>query len=184
MSPYKVSSPVNEAIKECGIGYTAETLSMFNAAYNYADKKTNIDFSVGMRESLDTQVIAFVKTSKANPDKILEFIKNTQDCVIKQAEAYRPKKSSQLIKECVSDVQSRMKGSGNTNYGHELRDWGRMRNHLNDNDNTMYVGSRVTTPITGGYSIVFKCYIKNGKYDDYDLVYSSLTGDKFKYPKK
>lgn len=116
ISPYKNSSPVDEALKACGLGYSTEAGGIIEAAYNVTMQTGGINFKTSLKENLNTQVMAFASGMKLNnavdSDKLIELIKGTQQCVINNIDANRVKTRSELISECSDDLQNRVAGYG------------------------------------------------------------------------
>ena len=64
ISPYSSSSPVDEAIKACSLGYTTDLKSVVTVAYNNTEaKKADISFEAGMKEELNSQIMLFANNN-------------------------------------------------------------------------------------------------------------------------
>ena len=62
-----------------------------------------------MNEGLETQIVSLSKSQNFNEgmsskDKV-DLIKSTQNCVVTFSETYRPNTRSELVRECIADLQ-------------------------------------------------------------------------------
>lgn len=158
-------SPVDEALKACGLGYSTEASTIFNAAYQYAERKGNADFAAKMKEGLQTQIMSFATSANisknASPDKLIDLVKSTQDCVVKFAEAYRPKTRSELLYDCRNDLQKRVSGDGDWP---KVKNWHVVKNNPNYSNNNLVMAAFIDAGGTNSRNVLVACEIKNNKY--------------------
>ena len=172
LSPYRSVGPVDEALKACGLGYSTEVSAAFKGAFQYADanKSKGIDFSASMQDSLKTQLTTMLESKEVGSKERAEIISNTQACVIRLSDAYRPKARNELVNACIKDVQGRLSGAGSTQSTDTVRGWvvdsedrvggiDRLRIKA-----ALHSYGRETQPVS------FYCLIKDGSYEDVEAV--------------
>ena len=127
------TDPIDNALKACGLGYSSEAGLAFRAAYKYADKEGGADLQAKMNEALETQVVSLSKSQNftegmTSKDKI-DLIKSTQNCVVTFSETYRPNTRSELVRECMVDIQERASGIGSRRQVITVKNWGVKTEH-------------------------------------------------------
>lgn len=172
ISPYTQKSPIDDGLKACGLGYSTEAGGAFKAAYQFAENTKGLDFEAKMKEGLETQITSLAKTEKftekLNSKDLVGLIQSTQECVIKFTEAYRPKTRSELISDCMTDLQKRLSGNGSTTRVVSVKNWIVKNDHPRSTDENPIVTAYVDSFSSyGGDETIVQCKSKNYKY--YDL---------------
>ena len=171
MSPYSQQSPINDALKTCGLGYTTEANLAFNAAYKDAEKNHSLDFKAGMQESLNTQIMAFANNAKDNNNskEIIEMIKNSQECMIKVLDANRPMTRQDHINACKNSLQASVSGTNKL--------WPNVKNYFYHEElskkynNGIVMYAYVDTGGSSSYGGYYLCEISNGQYIGFQPIY-------------
>lgn len=172
LSPYRSTGPVDQAIKACGLGYSAEVSAAFKGAFQYADanKSKGIDFSASMKDSLSTQVATMLESKEMGSKERAEVISNTQACVIRLSDAYRPKARNELVNACIKDVQGRVSGAGSTQSTNTVRDWVVDTEDRVGGVERLKVKAALHSYAGESQPISFYCLIKDGSYEDVEAV--------------
>lgn len=175
LSPYRSVGPVDEAIKACGLGYSADVTAAFKGAFQYADanKSKGIDFSASMNDSLKTQIAAMLDSKDLGSKERAKIISDTQACVVRLSSAYRPKTRSELVKTCVDDLQERIEGAGSTKTSDTIRNW--VVDSVDHAGEFERLKVRASYHRNGGAGIPasFFCLIKDGSYEDVEVIKGS-----------
>jgi len=168
LSPYRSSSLVDRAIKECGIGYSTEAAAAFKSAYEFAGRKGSADFSSNMKEGLNSQIMAFAINDniakRADANQLVSLIKGTQECVIERVDSLRPKTQSELISDCRDDLQRRVNG--------RTEGWPKVKNYFAREDHPEFSKSNLVMSAFidhGGRNsryIWVNCKIEGNRYVD------------------
>lgn len=174
ISPYSKASPVDEALKACGLGYAAEVGGAFKAAYQYAENTKGLDFEAKMKEGLETQVISLAKSDKfvekVDSRELVGLIKGTQECVIKYTQAYRPKSRSEILADCMSDLEKRVTGNGKLVA--RVENWIVLKDHPKFSDENPVI-SVVVDNVARRDRITLQCLTKGNSYYDFEVVKGS-----------
>ncbi len=176
LSPYRTVGPVDQAIKACGLGYSTDVTAAFKGAFQYAadaNKSKGVDFSASMSDSLKTQIAAMLDSKELGSKERADIISNTQACVVRLSNAYRPKTRSELVKTCVDDLQDRVEGAGRTKTSNRIERWGV--------DSVDHAGEFERLKVTASYHpnggegrpVRFFCLIKDGSYEDVEAIKGS-----------
>lgn len=175
-SSFDRGDPIDNALKACGLGYSSDVGGAFRAAYEYADKEGKADFEAKMIEGLETQIGSLSKNKTFNQgmsstDKV-DLIKSTQNCVIKYTDTYRPKNRSDLVKECMSDLQQRAMGIGSMRTVITVKNWIVNKDHPNYSDENPVVYAELDkhstyNPIT---KVMVQCKSTNYTYNGFEFV--------------
>ena len=170
LSPYRSAGPVDQALKACGLGYSAEVSAAFKGAFQYADanKSKGIDFSASMNDSLNTQVSTMLESKELGSKERAQIIENTQTCVIRLSDAYRPKARNELLNACIKDVQGRVSGAGSIQSTDTVRGWVvDSEDRVGDVERLKVKASLHRMGQAGeGQPMNFYCMIKDGSYED------------------
>lgn len=174
ISPYSKASPVDEALKACGLGYSAEAGGAFKAAYQYAENNKGLDFEAKMKEGLETQIISLAKSEKfaekADSKDLMALVKGTQECVIKYTQAYRPKSRSEILADCMSDLEKRVTGNGKLVA--RVENWIVLKDHPKFSDENPVI-SVVVDNVARRDRITLQCLTKGNSYYDLEVVKDS-----------
>lgn len=174
ISPYSKASPVDEALKACGLGYSAEVGGAFKAAYQYAENNKGLDFEAKMKEGLETQIISLAKSEKfaekADSKELMALVKGTQECVIKYTQAYRPKSRSEILADCMSDLEKRVTGNGKLVA--RVENWIVLKDHPKFSDENPVI-SVVVDNVARRDRITLQCLTKGNSYYDLEVVKGS-----------
>lgn len=174
MSPYSKTSPVDEALKACGLGYSAEVGGAFKAAYQYAESTKGLNFEAKMKEGLETQVISLAKSEKfaekADSKELVTLIKGTQECVVKYTQAYRPKARSEILADCMADLEKRV--TGNRKLVARVENWIVLKDHPKFSDENPIV-SVIVDNVARRDRITLQCLTKENAYYDLEVVKDS-----------
>lgn len=173
ISPYAAKTPVDEALKICGLGYSTEVGGVFHAAYQYAEGKGGADFSAKMQEGLETQLTALAKNenfgSKLGEGEMFKIIQTQQKCVVDYASSLRPKTRGELVSECMSDLQRRLSGNGSMKKAVNIKNWIVNSQHGKHTD-TDPVVSAVADYAAYQKPIMVQCRSENYVYQDLEVV--------------
>ncbi|KJK07820.1 hypothetical protein [Pseudomonas tussilaginis] len=172
LSPYRSVGPVDQAIKACGLGYSADVTAAFKGAFQYADatQSKGIDFSASMKDSLSTQLASMLESKELGSEERAEVILKTQDCVVRLSDAYRPRARNELVNACIQDLQGRVSGAGSTQSTDTVRGW------VVDSENRVGDVERLKVKAAlhsyggGSQPISFYCVIKDGSYHDVEAM--------------
>jgi len=174
MSPYSRSSPVDEALKACGLGYSAEIGGAFKAAYQYAEGSGGLDFEAKMKEGLETQIVSVTRSEvfleKADTKEIVSLLKGTQECVIKYAQAFRPRSRSEILYECMSDLERRVTGNGKVSA--RVENWVVLKDHPKYSEDNPVVSVDVDNHAKR-QRITLQCLTRGKSYYDLEPVRAS-----------
>lgn len=171
ISPYSKASPVDEALKACGLGYAAEAGGAFKAAYQYAENTKGLEFEAKMKEGLETQIISLAKSEKfvekADSKELMALVKGTQECVIKYTQAYRPKSRSEILADCMSDLEKRVTGNGKQVA--MVKNWIVLKDHPKYSDENPVISVTVDN-IARQNAITLQCLTKGNSYYDLEVI--------------
>lgn len=171
ISPYSKASPVDEALKACGLGYSAEVGGAFRAAYQYAETNKGVDLEAKMKEGLETQITSLAKSEKfaekADSKELIALVKGTQECVIKYTQAYSPKSRSEILADCISDLEKRASGNGKRVV--RVENWIVLKEHPKFSDENPVI-SVVIDDIARRDRITLQCLTKGSSYYDLEVV--------------
>lgn len=172
LSPYRSVGPVDQAIKACGLGYSAEVTAAFKGAFQYADatKSKGIDFSASMKDSLSTQLATMLESKELGSKERAEVILKTQDCVVRLSDAYRPRARNELVNACIKDLQGRVSGAGSTQSTDTVRDWGVDGEDRVGDAERLKMSAALHSYVGGSRPISFYCVIKDGSYHDVEVM--------------
>ena len=172
LSPYRSAGPVDQAIKTCGLGYSADVTAAFKGAFQYADatKSKGIDFSASMRDSLSTQLATMLESKELGSKERADVILKTQDCVIRLTDAYRPKARNELVKSCIDDLQGRVSGAGSIQSTDTVRGWVVESSDRDGEVERLKVNAALHSFSGGSQPISFYCVIKDGSYHDVEAI--------------
>lgn len=173
LSPYRSVGPVDQAIKACGLGYSTDVAAVFKGAFQYAadvNSSKGIDFSASMNDSLKTQIGAMLDSKELGSKERAEIISNTQACVVRLSNAYRPKTRGELVKTCVEDLQDRVEGAGSKKTSDTIRNW--VVDSVDNAGGFERLKVRASFHPNGGegYPASFLCLIKDGSYEDVEQI--------------
>lgn len=172
LSPYRSVAPVDQAIKACGLGYSADVTAAFKGAFQYADaiKSKGVDFSASMKDSLSTQLATMMDSKELGSKERAEIILKTQDCVIRLSDAYRPKARNELVNACIQDLQRRVSGAGSIQSTNTVREWIVDSEERDGAVERLKVNAAFHSFGGGTEPIVFYCVIKDGSYYDVEAI--------------
>jgi hypothetical protein len=174
ISPYSKQTPVDEALKACGLGYSAEVGGAFKAAYQYAENSKGLDFEAKMKEGLETQVISLAKSEKfiekTDSKDLIGLVTSTQECVIKYTKAFRPKSRSEILSDCMLDLEKRVTGNGKQVA--MVKDWVVLKNHPKYSDENPVISVTINN-IARQYDISVQCLTRGNSYYDLEAVKDS-----------
>ncbi|MBE93839.1 hypothetical protein [Marinobacter sp.] len=166
------TDPIDNALKACGLGYSSEAGLIFRAAYQYAEKEGGADFEAKMNEGLETQIVSLSKSQNFNEgmsskDKV-DLIKSTQNCVVTFSETYRPNTRSELVRECIADLQERVSGIGSRRQVITAKNWSVRTEHplYEDENPVVYVELDSHSTHNRISSGLVHCKSNNYKYED------------------
>lgn len=126
-------SPVDQALKICGLGYNTELSGAFKAAFEYADSSGGLNFEGKMREGLETQ-LGSLSANKTFVDgleegELFKLVKQQQDCVVKYTASLRPTTESERLNLCMNDLKTRLSGNGNRRTSVNVKNWATVPDH-------------------------------------------------------
>lgn len=111
-------TPIDDAIKLCGLGYSSDAQAVVKAAYALSDNSGSADFGAELKENLNSQVMQFAThaniSSSEDKTPLITLINKTQDCVVNYVEKTRPLTRQSLINQCREDLQLNMSGKNDT----------------------------------------------------------------------
>ncbi|MCS3470935.1 hypothetical protein M2401_004693 [Pseudomonas sp. JUb42] len=178
LSPYSSVTPVDQAIKACGLGYSTEAGAVFKGAYQVAntdtDKSQGVDFTAKMQESLNTQVGSILTTKEVagrmESKDLAAVITGTQTCVVNLTAAYRPNTRSDLVNLCVKDLQKRISGAGSSQSTASIRDWIVEGQSNVGGVDRLKVNARYYEFSGSSQPVSFYCLVRNGSYEDLEII--------------
>lgn len=172
ISPYSGKSPVDDALKACGLGYSSEAGAVVKAAYNISEKSGGIDFSTSLKENLNTQIMAFasiaVSTGQANQESVVALLKGTQECVVNTISASKPKTRAELLSDCADDLQNKVAGKGKK--WPEVKQTFPVTQHPDFSENKLIMTAFVDRGGSSSYSLLVSCNIKDEKYQGLEVI--------------
>lgn len=111
-------TPIDDAIKLCGLGYSSDAQAVVKAAYALSDNSGSADFGAELKENLNSQVMQFAThaniSSSEDKTPLISLINKTQDCVVNYVEKTRPLTRQSIINQCREDLQLNMAGKNDT----------------------------------------------------------------------
>lgn len=114
-SVFSSKDPVDTALKACGLGYSAQSAAAFKAAYKYAAREGDAEFTAKWDEFLTTQSMEFIKNSgNSNPELAYKEISEQRQCVKSYVNVERPVSRSEIVSQCSKDIYDRLSGGGRT----------------------------------------------------------------------
>jgi hypothetical protein len=174
MSSYGGKSPVDDALKSCGLGYSSEVGAVFKAAYDISKKTGGVDFKSSLTENLNTQVMAFATNAEVNKsvdgNALVSLVKSTQECVINAIDASRPKTRSDFVAECANDLQNKVAGKG--------KKWPLVKQtfaatkHPDFSDDNLLITAFVDHGGRSSYRVLVACSISDNVYQGLDILKS------------
>lgn len=173
ISPYGGVTPIDEAIKLCGLGYSSDAQAVVKAAYAISDNSKNIDFGAELKENLNSQVMQFVTHSNisSSEDKtpLINLINKTQNCVVDYVEKTRPLTRQRIIEQCREELQINLAGKGNR-YP-IVRNTIAVLDHPDYSENNVimyaYMQHRSSRD---NYNVLISCEVKDNKYYGLSVV--------------
>ncbi|MFZ3387874.1 hypothetical protein [Buttiauxella gaviniae] len=116
-NPYNSDDPVDQSLKICGLGYSSEAANLYRGAYDFSQKKVNVEFETSMKQSLKTQLTSMYEamkpTDKDSLKSISDQIDASRSCVLTQIDNHRPRTRSELVTQCMDDLKKRVGDTGN-----------------------------------------------------------------------
>lgn len=172
MSPYSSKSPVDEALKGCGLGYSTDVAAIVTAAYDISEKNGGIDFKASLKENLNTQIMAFATNAEVNKsvdsEQLISLIKGTQECVVNAIDANRPKTRAEFVAECADDLQNKVAGKG--------KKWPLVKEtfpatkHPDFSESNLLITAFVDHGGRNSYNVLVACDVKDGKYQGLEIL--------------
>ncbi|SGY86519.1 Argininosuccinate lyase-Arginosuccinase [Moritella viscosa] len=174
MSSYGSKSPVDEALKSCGLGYSSEVGAVFKAAYDLSKKTGGSDFKASLTENLNTQVMAFATNAEVNKsvdgNALVSLIKSTQECVINSIDAARPKTRSDFVAQCADDLQNKVAGKGKTSP--LIKQTFVATKHPDFSDDNLLITALVDHGGSKSYRVLVACNVSDNIYQGLDIIKS------------
>lgn len=110
VSPYKAEDPVDQALKICGLGYSAQAATLYKGAYAFATKQGNVEFDAKMNEYLKTQTTSMFESMQPKGKDELEIVRRdieaNRACVLNLIEKNLPKTRGEFVSACISDLKN------------------------------------------------------------------------------
>lgn len=160
--------PTNKALKLCGLGIDAKSADAYKAAIDFANKKGSASFGSEASEAVDTQIGILLKQADLKSDAglkaVVEEMRATRECVIKQVEVTRPARRSELLEQCRLDVQRKISPPGQTTYG-VLRNWNQATGNLSDAEIVTMTGV-FDTGGRSSFALKAQCDLRGGTFNE------------------
>jgi len=162
-----MNDPVNRALKMCGLGTDAKSADAYKAALEFASNKGTY-FGSEASEAIETQIGILLKQADLKSDSglkmVVEEMKSTRECVIRQVEFMLPVKKSELLERCRLDAQRKISPPGPIQYG-VLRNWNQATRALTDADVVSMVGF-FDNGGSSSFNLKVKCDIRGGTFNE------------------
>ncbi|GLZ84363.1 hypothetical protein Pres01_04140 [Metapseudomonas resinovorans] len=97
-------------------------------------------------------------------------ILSTQACVIKLADAYRPKSRSDVVNACIEDLQKRVSGAGSSQSTDSIRNWNVDSESKTGDVERLKVSAVVHSFANNNNPVSFYCLARNGSYEDIEII--------------
>ncbi|MGM0542933.1 MAG: hypothetical protein ACQERP_03495 [Pseudomonadota bacterium] len=172
LSPYGSKSPVDQALKSCGLGYSTEAGALVEGAYKLAERQADASFKAAFQDSLSTQIMTFANNAREadseNYAKVIDLVKSTQQCVIETVDAYRPKTRADLLSDCSADLQNKVAGNGES--------WPKIKrtfpvtDHEKFSDENLVMRAFVDTGGSSSYHILVGCRVEGNAYQGLEVI--------------
>lgn len=167
-TPYRSDDPVDQALKICGLGYSAQVAALYKGAYAFATKQGSAEFEIKMDEYLKSQTTLMFEAMQPKGKDELEVVRKdieaNRACVLNLIEKNRPKTRSDLVYSCISDYKNRV---GDTGLGFpKVKNWSVIESHSENSDSNLIVRAFVDRGRSSSFFQTFACHIRDNHYDD------------------